>query len=484
MTLSPIKAHAWNARLAYHLLVRAGFGASSEQIDKALALGLDASIHSLLNPRLDGYAAPACADLTGVQVAYESLQTALSPEAKQAIHKELHEKFVLEMKDLVQWWMNRIILTPAPLLEKMTLFWHGHFATSAEKVRHAYTMWLQNETFRTYALGNFGNLLKAVSRDPAMLIWLDLAQSRKEEPNENFAREFLELFTLGEGHYTENDVKEAARAFTGYRVDELKRTFRFVPQQCDEGEKTFLGQTGFFDGDDIINLVLAQPQCAQFIAEKIWRFFAYEDPDRGLVAALGAELRNVHYELKPFLQILFQSQEFYSPRAVNTQIKSPVQLVIEALLTLPLTQPDANGYQTIFRQLGQIPFEPPNVKGWEGGKAWINTATLTYRYKLARQLVNGFGSQRPAIYVPNLLAAEHRPVTPPLPIETIVDGQDRAAPEQLIDKLGVRVFQGAMGPVLKKMFLNYLSQAPLPLNDESLRDLVTLMMITPDYQLT
>ncbi|MBV9391578.1 MAG: DUF1800 domain-containing protein, partial [Verrucomicrobia bacterium] len=363
------------------------------------------------------------------------------------------------------------------------LFWHGHFATSAEKVRHAYKMWVQNETLRTHALGNFGSLLKAISRDPAMLIWLDLAQSRKEEPNENFAREFLELFTLGEGHYTESDIKETARAFTGYRVDELKQAFRFVPQQCDEGEKTFLGQNGFYDGDDIINLVLAQPQCAQFIAEKIWRFFAYEDPDRKLVAALGAELRNVRYDLKPFLQMLFQSQEFYSPRAVNSQIKSPVQFVVQAISTLPLTPPDANGYQTIFRQLGQIPFAPPNVKGWEGGKAWINTATLSFRYKLARQLVNGSGSEAPQIHMPNLLEVEHRPITP-LPVETVIDDQDRAAPEQLIDKLGMRVFQGAMTPAIKKMFLDYLSQASLPLNDDTLRHLVTLMMITPNYQLT
>jgi uncharacterized protein (DUF1800 family) len=212
------------------------------------------------------------------------------------------------MADLVQWWNQQMTNTKAPLQEKMTLFWHGHFATSAVKVKPAYRMWLQNQTLRAYALGDSGALTKAISRDPAMLVWLDLANSRKESPNENFARELMELFTLGEGNYTENDVKEAAKAFSGYRINPSDQQFRFVPNQFDGSTKVFMQKTGPWTGDQIIDIILEQPHCAKFIVSKVWRFFAYEDPDGSLIDALAVKFHRAHYEIRPLLHTIFTSE--------------------------------------------------------------------------------------------------------------------------------------------------------------------------------
>jgi uncharacterized protein (DUF1800 family) len=178
-------------------------------------------------------------------------------------------------------------------------------------------MWLQNETLRKNALGNFRTLLKDVSRDPAMMVWLDLVQSKKESPNENFARDVMDLFTLGEGYYTESDVKEAARAFTGYRINQSEQSFRFAGRQFDPGIKTFMGKTGPWDGDQILDIIVSQPACARFIGAKIWKFFAYDDPEPKLIEVLAGEFRNTRYELRPFPKSLFLSEEFYSSRACN-----------------------------------------------------------------------------------------------------------------------------------------------------------------------
>src|SRR5258708_13233 len=224
-------------------------------------------------------------------------------------------------------------------------------------------------------------------RDPAMIAWLDLGASQKEHPNENFARELMELFTLGEGHYTEDDVKTAARAFTGYRVAGPDDQSRFVANQFDPSEKTFLGKTGPWRGDQVIDIILAQPQCAKSIATKIWRFFAYDDPSPELVDALSGELRRCGYELKPFMKVVLSSQEFFSSQARNAVIKSPVQFLVHAQKTLVLPLPSVEPLFVLYLQLSQTPFYPPNVKGWDGGTSWINTATLTYRYELPRELV-------------------------------------------------------------------------------------------------
>src|SRR5580704_147553 len=332
--LSPITANRWDFDAAAHLLVRAGFGGDPSEISKIWALGPEKAVDSLINAPPGNYPPPSWATPDDATELRAQVKEAATPEEKQMANKLLREKFGSEMKDLTRWWLARIVDTPSPLIEKMTLFWHGHFATSGQKVRPAYKMWRQNETFRQNALGSFRTLVKAVSRDPAMMIWLDIVQSKKEYPNENFGREVMELFTLGEGHYTESDVKAAARSFTGYRINQPGQSFRFGDRQFDPGLKTFMGKTGPWDGDQVLDIIVSQPQCARFIAAKLWKFFVYDDPDPKLVDALASELRNGHYELRPFLKTLFLSAEFYSSQARNSQIKSPVQFLVQALRTM------------------------------------------------------------------------------------------------------------------------------------------------------
>jgi uncharacterized protein (DUF1800 family) len=482
--LSPIASDRWDFDAAAHLMVRAGFGADPSEIRKIRSLGPEKAVESLISAPVESYPPPTWATPDDQDELRAQVKDADTPDEKQMACKLLREKFVSEMKDLTHWWVTRMVNTRSPLIEKMTLFWHGHFATSAQKVRPAYKMWLQNETFRQNALGNFRTLAKAVSRDPAMMVWLDLVQSKKESPNENFGREVMELFTLGEGHYTESDVKEAARAFTGYRINQPDQSFRFADRQFDPGVKTFMGKTGPWDGDQILDIIISQPESAHFITAKIWRFFAYDEPDPKLIDALASEFRNTRDELRPFMKSLFLSEEFYSPQARSSQIKSPVQFLAQALRTLPVQLPDSNVVEFAFRQMGQIPFFPPNVKGWDGGKSWINTATLTFRYKLAHQLVEGINPQEIGLPKPPVMemSATRPTITPPLAVDKIVSEEDRAQPDLLIQKVFIRIFQCNPHNELTVKFRDFIATRELPLDDNSIRELMTLMMTSPNYQ--
>jgi uncharacterized protein (DUF1800 family) len=512
LTLLP--SSKWDYDAAGHLLVRAGFGGSPDEIQDLADHGIQQSVDKLLNAVPAEAIPPSWAYPNSLKDLFDQIRSSTTPEekikARQAFNKANRE----QMAELIQWWTQQMTDTKAPLLEKMTLFWHGHFATSATKVRPAYKMWLQNQTLRTHALGNFGTLTKAVSRDPAMLVWLDLANSRKEQPNENFARELMELFTLGEGNYTENDVKESAKAFTGYRINPTDQQFRFAPNQFDPSIKVFREKTGPWNGDQIIDIILEQPQCAKFIVTKIWRFFAYEEPDVSLVDALATKFRQAHYQLKPLLRTIFTSEEFYSDRAKGALIKSPVQYLVQARRSLGVYAPEGRALTNIYRQLGQVPFYPPNVKGWDGGKSWINTGTLTYRYLIARALITGIrpeqvglpkfppktaasSNQEPrrqgavasmqsnlAVATPGPAATPFPPLTSPWPVEKYVNTEDRKDAKRLLEKLYTRIFQSRPQSDLLKNFVEVASAKTLPLDDGSIRDLVMLMMTTPNYQIS
>jgi uncharacterized protein (DUF1800 family) len=508
--LTPLPSTRWDYNAAGHLLVRAGFGGTSSDIQRLADQGLQHSVEKFLEPATIGTTPPTWADPTSLRDLIEKVRSATTPEENISARRAFAQANQAEMADLIEWWTNQMAETDAPLLEKMTLFWHGHFATSAEKIRPAYKMWLQNQTLRSHALGNFGVLTKAISRDPAMLIWLDLATSQKENPNENFARELMELFTLGEGHYTENDIKESAKAFTGYRINPLEQQFRFAPKQFDPSIKVFFGRSGPWTGDQIIDIILAQPQCAKFIVNKLWRFFAYEDPDAGLVDALAARFREAHYELRPLLLTIFTAEEFYSDRAKNALVKSPVQYLVQARRSLGVELPKGRALENIYRQLGQIPFYPPNVKGWDGGKSWINTGTLTYRYHLSQLLISGIrpeqvglprfkpapspssetGSQPTtaqldnAMTTPQPTATPLPPLTTPWPAAKFVEAEDRRDPKRLIEKLYSLIFQSKPEPDLQQKFIDVAVTKPQPFDDRSIRGLAMLMMTTPYYQTT
>jgi uncharacterized protein (DUF1800 family) len=500
--LSQLSKEKWTYDTAAHLAARAGFGESASQLEHWTQQGMEATIQELLHPANDTTTPPGCAAPNQFANLRERVQEATSPDEKMQARRALRQVTNQQLYELINWWTRRMLTTPAPLVEKMTLFWHGHFATSGLKVRSPYKLWQQNETFRQHALGNFASLTKAISRDPAMMVYLDLATSHPEHPNENFARELMELFTLGEGNYSETDIKESARAFTGYRIDRLEQ-FRFVKNQFDGSNKTFLLQSGNWNGDQIIDIILKQSAAAKFICGKLWNYFAYENPDAQLIDKL-AELFRQNYEIRPLLETIFSSEEFYGQRAQDAIVKSPVQYVVESGRTLGVNIPSGRTLFGVYHRLGQVPFFPPNVKGWDGGKSWINTATLTFRYQLARQLVLGIRvvnepqpakSPQASPSAQALALAQASPTTeaasltalnvvrlPALSVDQLVTAEDRTKPEAAVRKIYARAFQTTPDPLLFDRILAVSKHKPLPLADDAIRVLVALMMMTPNYQ--
>jgi uncharacterized protein (DUF1800 family) len=489
--LTPLQARQWDLQKAAHLLNRAGFGGTPDEIKAFCELGVDRAVQTVVDGPDDStqFPKPAWAQPKNILQMHQDMML-MTPEDRKAMQQDLQKQYRQNDMDLINWWLGRMRYSVNPYREKMTLFWHGHFATSVAKVRDSYLMWQQNEMLRQHAFGNFGLMVKAISRDPAMLIWLDTRESRKDHPNENFARELMELFTLGIGNYTENDVQQGARAFTGYRIDPRDESFRYAPFQHDDGEKTFLGETGPFSGDDAIDIILKQPACAKFISKKLWEFYAYEDPSPALVDLLGGYFRQGDYEIRPLMYRILRSQEFYSADAVRTQIKSPVQWVIETGKVLETGMPRPQVTINALRQLGQIPFAPPNVKGWDGGRAWITTSTLLYRYNMAnfavgngplriepirRVATNKPGNEDRAFDIQNYQGPD---------FSKIIPQQVRNDPQRLVAYLCFRLYQDPLSPHDTETFVKYVSDhGPTP-TDDTLRELLHLMMSTPQYQLT
>jgi uncharacterized protein (DUF1800 family) len=271
-----------------------------------------------------------------------------------------------------------MVASASPLTERMTLFWHNHFTSSVQKVRSPALMYRQNVLLRRHALGNFGELLHAVSKDPAMLVYLDSATSRRGQPNENFAREVMELFTLGEGRYGEHDIKEAARAFTGWSIDLDSGEFRFRPMLHDYGTKTVLGRAAD-TGDEVLDILLAQPATAEFVAAKLWREFVSPQPEPEELRRVAGALRESRYEVHPALRALLLTPAFWAPQNRAALVKSPVDLVVGTLRQFDIGFGDPLPFVFLLSALGQDVLSPPNVKGWPGGEAWINSTTLLAR---------------------------------------------------------------------------------------------------------
>jgi len=490
--LTQLPASQWNEKTAAHLLNRAGFGGTPAEIEALRQRGLSDAVRYLVEvpPEATKPPPPAWAQPRNIRELRTSARAEDDPARRQEKMRELRMMEGENILDLRRWWLERMSNGRAPLLEKMTLFWHGHFATSIQKVKDAYWMWLQNDTLRQNAFGNFAALTKKMSRDPAMMFYLDLQQSRQEHPNENWARELMELFTVGIGNYTEQDIREAARAFTGYRVDMTNQQFRFAPFQQDKSNKTFMGKTGPFGGDEIIDILVQQPACARFIGRKLWRFFVEDDPAPATVEAVAGRIRAHHFDMKPVLQELFCSAEFYSDRVIRGQIKSPVQFLVSTTRMLEAPLPPPGIAQNGMRQMGQILFAPPNVKGWDGGKSWITTSTLLFRYNFANYLINGdamrpaTGPPRPAGRAPGfgrpaLAAAASRP---PIDLTKLVPVELREKPRELVDFLASRLFDGRIGE--SDTFVQYLEARKPDTSDATMRGLLHLMMSTPQFQLT
>jgi len=305
------------------------------------------------------------------------------PERK-AFRKKKHESHIA----LKKYWMEQMLKTDDPFLEKMVLFWHNHFTSSLKKVGQASLLCQQNQLFRAYAFGNFADLLHAIVEDPAMLIYLDNRGNRKGHPNENLARELLELFTLGEGNYSEDDIKALARALTGYSIDKNFH-FLFRKRIHDHGQKVFLGKAGDFSAHDIIDIILEQKTTSLFIVKKLWHAFIDDAPNTEEVERLAEIFRENHYELKPLMQALLTSAYFTDPGRRGTMTKSPVELIVGTLRSFDYVNFDSRAAIQFSRRLGQDLFDPPNVKGWSGGKNWISTNTLLIRKGLLNRLTRG-----------------------------------------------------------------------------------------------
>jgi len=378
-------AHAASGPLGFddarHLLNRTSFAASPEEISAFGRLTREQAVERLLASIRGTTVTPPPA---WVNEPFLSLRRfrGMSAEERKLAQREMFQKAF----ELQSWWLAEMLVTPAPLAEKMTLFWHNHFVSSQQKVRSPQLMYRQNALLRRHALGNFGELLHAAARDPAMLVYLDNAISRKGQPNENFAREVMELFTLGEGHYGERDVKEAARAFTGWSIDPETGEFVFRHPAHDDGVKTVLGRTGDLDGDAVLDILLAQPQAAEFIAGKLWREFVSPVPDPTEIKRIARAFRESRYDIRTALRALLASDAFYAPQNRAALIKSPVDLVVGTLRQFNVTTGEVLPFVVTANQLGQRLFAPPNVKGWPGGEAWINSTTLLARKAFLERL--------------------------------------------------------------------------------------------------
>lgn len=372
------------ARAAAHLLRRAGFGGTPDEVRRYAAMRAPEAAAALLSFPPAGSIRPP----REIEDAAGPVSMSANPQQGVMLRKGRRREGVQAILALQLWWLNRMLTTPAPLQEKMTLYFHGHF-TSVGRPLFPWVTYDQNALFRGYALGNLRELTRDVSKSAAMLIYLNGAQNVAAHPNENYARELMELFTLGVDRYTENDVRESARAWTGWRVERRTRAVSFDATLHDAGRKRFLGRNGNFNGDDIVDIIFEQPQCARFFAASLLNWFVYNDPEPQLIDSVAAILRKHRFELAPVVSTLLSSNVFYSDRAYRALIKSPVEFVVGTYKALGLLEVDESALAAL-QQMGQRLFYPPSVAGWPGGQNWLTSGTMIARQNFLTRLL---GSQ-------------------------------------------------------------------------------------------
>jgi uncharacterized protein (DUF1800 family) len=382
-------AGPWDDRLAAHLLRRAGFSGTPSEVARLAAMSPHDAAESLIHfgdtsnflppPSLVPYP-----DYRAIAMANKGLDDMAKREANRGRRQEA----VANIVALQLWWLNRMLTTPAPLQEKMTFVLAGHFTTAAiEKGVWPNLVLAQNQLFRQYALGNLHDLTLAVSKDPAMLLYLDNAENNKSHPNENYARELMELFTLGIGNYSEDDIRQSARAFTGWTIDRQTGQFTFNPRTHDDGTKSFLSRTGNFDGSDIVDIIYQQRAAETFWATTLLSAFVYDDPEPELVNEFANVIARNKFELAPSMSVLLRSNVFYSPRAYRALVKSPVEFVVGAHKQLGIDK-IVDGTPAALRGMGQVLFYPPNVAGWPGGANWLTSQMLIARENFIAKMVN------------------------------------------------------------------------------------------------
>ncbi len=497
----PDERQPFDLKWAGHLYRRATFGASLAELRQATKRGFEPTLNLI------------CAG--GPGAADEPADFHKDGDA--AIRGD-------NQANLRTWWLYCMLNSVHPLREKMTLFWHNHFATSINKVNSTSAMLAQNKLLRNHALGKFGPLVLEISKDPAMLIWLDSNNNLKGKPNENYAREVMELFSLGVGNYKEKDIREAARAFTGWHTNGSE--FEFSPRFHDDGEKTILGQTGNWNGEDVIRICLEQKACAEFLAGKLFRYFISEaeTPTPELLAPLADSLRMSGYDIAGAVRMILASKLFFSEHAFRQKIKSPVEYVLGSVLVAVGSGSENQGKAppgvlvAKLESMGQSLFAPPNVKGWPGGKSWLNTSTMLVRSNFGQDLAMGLlwgrSGQRPTnSRLEELLEAEReaieaqesipiadavagkkpqKPVLPeePAPAEkfdvaAIIRSEKAISPDAIVDLLLNVYLPGGVGADARKKLIAFVGEGKPtgPKLDRRIRETVHALLAMPEYQL-
>jgi uncharacterized protein (DUF1800 family) len=447
----PTAARPWNARSVAHLHRRAGFAAPWPVLERDLRAGPSASIERLLNGEeksADG--SPAAALDSTLDAMTVELGTSADLARIQAI------------------WLYRMIFTPHPLRERMTLFWHNHFATSDVKVQNPGLMLRQNALFRSQALGDFGALVTAIGKDPAMLIWLDSTINKKAKPNENYAREVMELFTLGRGHYTEKDIQEAARAFTGWFV--VRDQFQEVRRQHDDGVKTVLKHSGKWDGDDIPRILLQESACAEFICRKLFSHFVSETnaPSDALIAPLAHAFRESHYQIKVPVAMILQSNLFFDPSVAGRRVKDPVEFAVGTIRALEIVNPTVRtaALAEACGRMGQSLFAPPSVAGWDGGPRWINSTAMLARANLALGILSDQNDALGQRCDPWALAGRH----------------GRGRRDLITAFFNDLLVAGGLEPNARRQ-IEMAATKPSSSDQAAAREVVRLILTSPEYQL-
>jgi hypothetical protein len=449
----PSSEAPWNLQRVGHLYRRAAFGATHTELEVGLKAGPEALVAQLQK------GGPGLAQL----------DTEMEPLAANIARYN-------DVAHLRAWWLTRMLHSPHPLQEKLTLFWHNHFATSYAKVQSARFMLGQYQLMRRHALGNFAEMLRQMSSDPAMLIWLDTRDSKKGNPNENYARELMELFSLGIGHYTEQDIRQAARAFTGWEIQGAKAVFN--SRQHDDGEKTVLGQTGRWKADDIVRICLEQKSAAPFLVGKLYRFLISETltPTPELLEPLAEQFRNSGYDCGGLVKTMLSSNLFFSSPVYRTRVKSPVEFVLNIVRGLE-GKIGTTALAQALEQLGQNLFSPPSVKGWDGGRSWLNGQTLLFRQNLTLALTSTADARFGRRCDPAELAHRYRKNTD----------------AELVDFFLELFLQGDVSAEERTHLLNYQNHAhklPAPvywteqdIADHRVRSLCHLVLTLPEFQL-
>lgn len=475
----PTSGDPWGRKWAAHLYRRAAFGPSREDLIEAERLGARGTLDLLL---------------AGRTYTDEVTETLVDAGRIAAADDDG------DGEQLRSWWLYGMLQSGHPLREKLTLFWHNHFATSLAKVQSPSLMVRQNCLLRQHALGRFGPLLQAISRDPAMMVWLDSSSNTKGQPNENYARELMELFSLGVGHYGEQDIREAARAFTGWRVDDAGN-FAFDANRHDDGLKSVLGQTGPWDGSDVVRIVLEQPATAQFLVRKFYHFFINERavPPDTLIEPLCASFRKGGYDIAALVRTILASRHFYSAHAFRQRIKGPVEYVLGAVRAVHRSYGEDEvdfrplPHRALVHRLGamgQALFAPPNVKGWPGGPSWLNASTLLERSNFAGALATGtpnfHATPRSSDPSEGRTESPEAPA-PPLALDParlmVEEGVNR--PEEIVSALLEFYLPGGVRPAVQSKLLTFVAEGDPtgPALARRVRETIHAIMTTAEYQL-